>query len=90
MAALIQVRPEGDVLCDPASPLQCLVVVFFFMHVHGALCIYLIKYLALQGTDEIGCGFTSILQVSTGAWRGKGPNSQSHLFPLENQSMGIK
>lgn len=79
-----------SVILHHLCSVSCFGLVWFFVHVRGARCIYLIKYLALRGTDEIGCGFTSILQVSTGARRGKGPNSQSHLFPLENQSMGIK
>lgn len=56
----------------------------------SARCLYLLKYLALWGADEMGCGLTSILHVSAGARKAKDPNLQSCLFSLENHSMGIK
>lgn len=71
-------RSDRREMCQPlhelTSPLQHLVCFFQAWRSPlgscGAWSIYVFKYLALGRTDETGCGFTSILQMSTAAQTG--------------------
>lgn len=67
-------REMCQLLREPTSPLQHLVGFFQAwcsrLGSCGARSIYVFKYLALGRTDETGCGFTSILQMSTAAQKG--------------------